>query len=182
MDSQSELDNHADTCAVGDNDLITHDFDLSVSVSSYDKSVYRTEACTATALLAHDDPLAGAVALLIFHQAMHIPGLRQNLLCPRQMQMNGIQVSENPKFLTARLIDHYHALFLPDQTGDFDTGNTRYIENGDINRGTYLIPLTLHGVTSYLPTRKSTIAEANCPSNRSFEVTYDYPEWDTTCH
>ena len=49
--------------------------------------------------------------------------------------MNGIQVSEKPKFLTARPTDHDRALLLPDHTRDFDTGNTGDTENRDIDRG-----------------------------------------------
>ena len=82
VDYQSELDNHADTCVVGDNALITHDFDRPVSVSGYDKSVSRMEACTVTAVLSYDDSLTGDVTLLVFHQAIHIPGLKHNLLFP----------------------------------------------------------------------------------------------------
>ena len=116
--------------------------------------------------------------LFVFHKAIHIPGLQHNLLCPMQICMNGIQASENPKFLSALPTYHDHALLLPDQTGYFETGNTRDPKNWDINRGPYLIPLLLHGVTSYLPTRKPNIAEADFPSNQSFEVTYESPEWD----
>ena len=80
VDSQSELYNHADTCVVGDNALITHDLDRPVSVSGYDKSVSRTEARTIIAVLEYDGPLTGAVVLLVFNQEIHITGLRHNLL------------------------------------------------------------------------------------------------------
>ena len=178
MDSQSELDNHADTCVVGDNALITHDFNRPVLFSGYDKSVACTKYFTVTDVLVYDDPLTGAVTLLVFHQAIHIPGLRHNLLCPMQMWMNGIQLSKNPKFLTALPTDHDHALLLPDHTGDFETVNTEDTENGDINRGPYLIPLSLHDVTSYFCTRKPTIDEAELPPNQYFELTYKSSEWD----
>ena len=82
VDSQSELYNHADTCVVGDNALITHDFDRPVLVSGYDKSVSRMEACTVTAVLSYDDSLTGDVTRLVFHQAIHIPVLKHNLLFP----------------------------------------------------------------------------------------------------
>ena len=64
VDSQPELDNHADTCVVGDNALITHDFDRPVLVSGYDKSVARMKARTVTAVLAYDDPLIGDVTII----------------------------------------------------------------------------------------------------------------------
>ena len=83
-DTQSELDSHADTCVVGDNALIVHDFDRPVSVTGYNQKVSHEDARTVTAAAAYDNSL-GETIVLVIHQAIHIPRLQHNLLCPMQM-------------------------------------------------------------------------------------------------
>ena len=63
-----------------------------------------------------------------------------------QLWMNDVQVSDQPKYLTDNPDASTHALVLKD-SDDED----------------YVIPLDLHGVTSYFPTRTPTSEEfASC--------------------
>ena len=59
--------------------------------------------------------------------------------------------------------EHEHSIVIPSGNGD------------ELN-----IPLSLHGVTSYFPTRKPTLDEYNKADHDDtiIDVTYDSPEWD----
>jgi hypothetical protein len=159
-ESTTELDNHADTCVVGNNALIVFDSQTPVSVTGFDKlksTVYQM----VTAALAYDDPRTGETVILVIHQAIHVPHLTHNLLCCMQMRMNDVEVDECPKFLARNPTDKSHALTIPgDTSGDF-----------------YTIPLSLKGVTSYFPTRKPTMNEYE-NSELRYELTYAEPEWN----
>ena len=75
--------------------------------------------------------------------------------------MNDLQVNDVPKFLTPNPSDSTDAIVIP-------------TVNPDSER--YLIPLSLHGVTSYFPSRTPTTAEFE--SCHCFELTYESPDWD----
>jgi hypothetical protein len=156
-----EIDNHADTCVLGNDCVILQDFERTVNVVGYDDSQGVREGCrTVTGAVAYDDPMSGEVIIIVIHQAIHIPTMSHNLLCPMQMRMNDVRVNEVPKFLTSNPTDETHAIVLGG--------------NGDSEE--YIIPLSLHGVTSYFPSRIPTSDEVE--SCRRYELTYESPEWD----
>jgi hypothetical protein len=85
----TELDSHADTCVVGRNCLVTHTFDKKVNVSGYDPQLGSMKGMPiASAALAYDDPSTGETIILRVHQAVHIPTMMNNLLCPMQLRVN----------------------------------------------------------------------------------------------
>ena len=96
---------------------------------------------TVSGALAYDDQ---ATAILVVHQAIHVPTMGSNLLCPTKVQMNDVKVDETPKFLTENPIDIMHAISGKDADGIQVT-----------------ILVLLKGVTSYFPTRKPTKEEFN---------------------
>ena len=161
QDGRTEMDSHADTCVVGKQCLVFHDFDRPVNVSGFDTSLGTVKnRSVVSAALAYDDPETGEVIMLVVHQAIHIPTMDHNLLCPMQLRMSDVAVDECPKFLHSAPTDETHAIRFPGTIGDSG----------------YLIPFNLHGVTSYFPTRRPTMDEwKNC---RQFELTSEGPEWD----
>ena len=99
------------------------------------------------------------MTILVVHQAIHVPTMGSNLLCPMKVQMNDVKVDDTLKFLTENPTDIIHAISGKDAHGI------------QVN-----IPLSLRGVTSYFPTRKPTKEEFNsCPQ---FDLTYEAPIWD----
>jgi hypothetical protein len=69
-DSRTELDSHADTCVVGKNALIVHDFDRAVNVTGYDPTQPAADSLRiVSAALAYDDPKSGEVLVLYLWQA-----------------------------------------------------------------------------------------------------------------
>jgi hypothetical protein len=137
--SNSELDSHADTCVVGKNALIIHDFERPVNVTGYDQSVATTKARTVTAAVAYDEPNTGRVLVFIIHQAIEIPGMSNNLLCPMQLRLNDVIVSEVPNFLTMNPREETHTIQVKERDSLEMT----------------MIRLSIRGVTSYFPTRKN---------------------------
>ena len=62
MEVRMELDNHADTCAVGEGTCpVVHDFERRVQVHGYRPGVGATECKIITAALACDHPVTGQV-------------------------------------------------------------------------------------------------------------------------
>ena len=114
---------------------------------------------TISGALAYDNQATGKMTIVVVHQAIHIPTMESNLLCPMQVQMNDVKVDETPKFLAENPPDITHAISSKDADGIQVT-----------------IPLSLKGVTSYFLTRKPTEEEFNsCPR---FDLTYEAPIWD----
>ena len=160
-ESRTELDSHADTCVVGRSAMVVQDYGRPVDVKGYDSSqgVVHKSCKTISAALAYDCPDTGEVLILLVNQAIYIPSLTHNLLCPMQLWMNDVQVSDQPKFLTDNPDNKTHALVLRDQDDE-----------------DFVIPLDLCGVTSYFPTRTPTSDEyASC---RRFDLTSPDPPWD----
>mmetsp|Transcript_37601 Transcript_37601/g.53010 ORF Transcript_37601/g.53010 Transcript_37601/m.53010 type:complete len:1380 (-) Transcript_37601:246-4385(-) len=156
-----ELDSHADTCVVGKNVHVTHVHDRTVTVTGYDPS---QEAVTGlqvvSAQVAYDMPDTGQVVLLTIHQAIQVPTMEHNLLCPMQLRMNDCQVAECPKFLMSEPNDNSHSI------------TTRSVSGVNIT-----IPLRLRGVTSYFPCRKPTQQDLQAAVDE-YELTSHLPEWD----
>ena len=100
--------------------------------------------------------------MLIFklNQAIHIDSMNNNLLCPMQLRMNDVKVFDCPKRLIENPNEYDHTIIIP-----------------GVDNEEYSIPLSLHGVTSYFPTRKPTMAEYNESSDHHIDLTYDTPEW-----
>ena len=158
-DSTLELDSHADTCVVGKNSLVLEDYDRPVKVTGYDTTKKSQTYRTVSAAVAYDDPATGDTSMLVINQAIHMPQLEHNLLCPMQMRQNDVEVDEKPKYLTEAPTEKSHAVVV---TND----NSRLV-----------IPLQLRGVSSYFDSRKPTAQEYET-SEAKYELTCHDLEWD----
>ena len=164
--SRTELDSHADTCTVGENALITHIHNRRVNVHAYDPSLgSQQDMSIVNAAVAYDCPHTGEVLIFKINQAIQIESMSHNLLCIMQLRMNDVKVFDCPKFLTDNPVAHTHSIFIPPIEGD------------DLP---IAVPLSLHGVTSYFDTRKPTLYEYELAEKegRSYDLTYDSPDWD----
>ena len=85
-----------------------------------------------------------------------------NLICPMQVRVNDVRLDNTPKFLTENLTNHNNAIYFAEE---------------DVT-----VPMSLHGVTSYFPTRKPTLQEYYNSTNKEegvqCELTYETPDWD----
>ena len=144
------------------NALILRDDYGPIRVSGYEKSDGHKEFRLVDAALVYDCPYSGETKMLIVNQAVLIPTLHHNLLCPMQLRMNDVHVDETPKFLARDPNELTHAVAV--------RGNHRDSE-------VLTIYLSLKGVTSYFPTRKPTQAEYEAAEDE-FHLTYQSPQWD----
>ena len=158
-----ELDSHADTCCLG-NCYVLYQTDTA-DVSGFVESLGKIkEASVITGVLAYDDPETGQTFLLYFHQALHLPQLKDKcLLNPNQMREAGIEVNDIPlKYL---------------KPGDRNERSHSIIAR-DTEMEELRIPLDLIGVLSQFRTRKPTKEEIDSidPSCR-IDMTNERPEW-----
>lgn len=78
-ESRTDLDSHANQCAVGHNSLIVHDYDRPITVSGYNPAgPIAKDLRTVSAALAYD-PHSGETVILMVHQAINILELGHNL-------------------------------------------------------------------------------------------------------
>ena len=83
VETRTEIDSHADICVARDNMLLFQDFDRPVKVTGYDKSTGTKKNCrTVSAAVAYNSPNGGEVIIMAMHQAIYIPGMDHNLVCP----------------------------------------------------------------------------------------------------
>ena len=83
------------------------------------------------------------VFIIEVHQAILIYYFYNNILYSMQMRMYDVKLNDIPKYLTEKRTDQKHSIVIH--------------EKGE----TLLIPLKLHGATSYFTPRKPTIEEYN---------------------
>jgi len=158
-----ELDSHADTCIVGRNCLVVNDHCRPVNVYGFDPSDGSKSARIVDAAIKYISPFTGEKFILMINQAIEIKGLDHHLLCPMQCRLNGARINELPKFLA-----------------DLPTLETHAIQLSDPDDPTHplLIPLKVHGVTSYFTAMKPTPEEYEDQNITHIELTGDSPPWD----
>ena len=92
-----ELDTHADTCALGDACLILGDSGDVVDVGGFGEGVgMLKDVKIVHGAVAYDCPTTYKTFILIYHQALLIPGMEVHLLNPFQMREQGITVNDIP--------------------------------------------------------------------------------------
>jgi hypothetical protein len=99
-ESRTDLDSHADQCAVGRNSLLVHDYDRPINVSGFNPSgPVSKNLRQVTAALAYDNPLTGETTILLVYQGIYVPELEHNMLSTMQVRLNDVTISETPRFL-----------------------------------------------------------------------------------
>jgi len=134
-----------------------------VNVHGYNDSVGAARCKTVSAVVAYDHPVTGDSYMLVIHQAILIPGLKTNLLSPMQMRDFDIRVNDEPKHMVPTPTNDHHAIITPNVGG----------------KASLRIPLSLHGVTAYFPTRKPEWQEyEQCEEELCIKLTAETLEWD----
>jgi hypothetical protein len=164
-DQRTELDNHADTCVVGeDTALIIHDFERPVRVFGYNDDVGPASNCkTISAVVAYDHPETGEVYMIVVHQSILIPRMKVNLLGTMQMRDNDVRVNDEPKSTVTSPTEDHHCIVFPKL---------------DDNIEQLRIPLLIDRVNSYFPTRRPTRQEyERSELHLRLELTAESPPW-----
>ena len=97
------------------------------------------------------------ISTLIVRNALYFKEMGHNLLAPFIMRLVGLEVNEQPKFMTRKPTICHHLLYFP---------------SSDIR-----LPLSIKGIVSYLHTRKPTLNEySNIKTH--LDLTPSFSEWD----
>ena len=101
LEQRTELDSHADTSVVGcDTALLIHDYETPVQVQGYNGDAGERFNCRiVSAVVAYDHPASGDVYMLVIHQAILLPSMSHNFLCPMQLRDHGLTVNDEPKLI-----------------------------------------------------------------------------------
>jgi hypothetical protein len=148
--TRTDLDSHADTCCVGSNaHIFAESSGKTVEVEPFLSSLGTAKATPiVSAAVTYDCPFTLVSHLLVMHQALFFTDLKHNLINPNQCRLNDVVINDCPKFLTSRPNNETHSIYFP--------------------KAELRIPLSTHGIHSYLPTRKPTNWEVVWDSNESF--------------
>ena len=160
---RTDLDSHADTCVVSENTaLIIRDYETPVVVSGYKDSLGKETCRTVTGVVAYDH-LDGRTYYLHLNQALDVPDIKGNLLCPMQLRECGVRVNDEPKHMVLNPTVHHHAVTIP--------SNGIHPE--------LIIPLSLKGVIHYIPTRKPSVEEyQDAQDDQIIQCTESEVPWD----
>ena len=113
----SDLNTHADTCIVGRHLLIVERHDRVVNLSSYDPtkgSSKNLELLNAANKVDNID--TGESQVVIINQAVHVPTMKHNFLCPMQTQMHITVVNDALKFLLCDPTENDHCVIFKNET------------------------------------------------------------------
>jgi hypothetical protein len=132
------LDSHADCCVFSEHSKILYsDVSRSVNLTPFKSDLGLVEGIpVSTIAIAYDDPISFSTYILIFHEALQIPGMDHHILCPNQLRDNDIRVNDIPLLYTPVEERNQH---------------THSIVTNDL-----VIPLSMDGVHSSFPSRVPT--------------------------
>jgi hypothetical protein len=156
-ETRTDLDSHADSPVVGRNARIIEDLNVKVKVTGFSKSLGSTTVPLVNAIVAYDDIYLGHTYLFKIHNALCVKEMDHNLIPPFMMRLAQLQVDEVPKFMTPCPTIENHSIYC--------------------SRNEYRIPLQLHGIISFFPTRLPTDEEIR-EIPISIELTPPTPSWD----
>jgi hypothetical protein len=93
-----EIDNHADTHALGSNCTVIHWTGRSCNVSAFSEHYQpMKDVEIVTGATAYDDPITGESTILIFNEALWLGELMTNsLINPNQCRVYGISICDDP--------------------------------------------------------------------------------------
>ena len=94
---------------------------------------------------------------LVIHQAIEISHLEHSLICPIQCQINGVYINETPRFLENNKTPNSHAIVIYDPDPK--------------SNATVTLPLSLSGVTSYLPVHHPSLEDWGSGKYPRYELT-----------
>jgi hypothetical protein len=96
--ARMEIDNHADTHALGSNCTVLHWTGRSCNVSAFSEHYLpMKDVEIVTGATAYDDPITGESTILIFHEALWLGEQMVNsLINPNQCRVHGISICDDP--------------------------------------------------------------------------------------
>ena len=118
---------------------------------------------TVLAVLEYTHPMTGQIYHIVIHQAIQIPNLDNHLLCPMQCRVNDIITNDVPKFLMKTPTPDSHSIVAQDINNPLTP---------------LVLPLYIHGVTSWLPLSKPSPEDWNYMKYQIIELTAEQLDWE----
>jgi len=139
-----ELDSHANMPVVGHNAYILRDTGRRSVVGAYHPDLETKTLQIVDAAVLYQDQYTGVEYILIVRNALHVPSMSHNLIPPFILREQGIKVNETAKIHCDDPSKSDHSIVLDSELQ---------------------IPLLLHGVFSYFPTRLPTVEDLQSCEN-----------------
>ena len=132
-----ELDSHADTCCVGRDTVVLELTGETVNVKPFSDEYDAMEGIPVATIATAYENEWGETIILVLNEALYFgEALSHSLWCPNQLRANGLIVEDPPK--------------------QFDKESTHSIK---ILKSKVTLPLRLHGIVYFLPTKKTSQQE-----------------------
>ena len=133
-----------------------------MTVSGYDPQLGSRDFKKVSAVLEYTHPLTGQIYHLVIHKSIQIPNLDHHLLCPMQCRVNDIIINNVSKFLVNTPTQDSHSIVAQ----DIKKPSTPLV-----------LPLYIHGVTSWLPVSKPSLEDWNYMKYQTIELTAEQLDW-----
>ena len=95
-----ELDSHADSPVVGSEALIVRTHDSKVRVNGFTSELVSKTVDVVGAAVSYECEFTVKVCMMVIRNGLHIKEMKHNLLSPFIMRLAGLEVNEQPKFMT----------------------------------------------------------------------------------
>jgi hypothetical protein len=142
------LNSHSDCCIFSENARVLNlDISRTINLTPFKSGLGSVDGIyVSTIAVAYDDVKTFNAYILIFHEALQVPGMCHHILCPNQIRDNDIQVNDIPLIYTPveDRNEHTHAIV--------------------VNATHLIIPLDLDGVHSSFNCREPSDLELSNPS------------------
>ena len=156
-ETTTDLDSHAESQVVSDNATILFYTNKTLLVSGFKKAIGDiSKGPVVVAAVVYTDTITGVTYLLVISNTLYMKGMESNLIPPFMIRLIGHQVDEYPKFICKK-----------------PTINTHTIS---INDSELIILLSIKGIASYIPTRKSTVEESK--TCQYIDLTPNTSDWN----
>ena len=128
------MDSHADSPVLGRGATVVRKTGRTVSVRGFsDELGQPISVPVVDGVITYECEYTGKVILLVVRNALHLPSMDNHLIPPFMMRLAGLEVNECAKFMNKRPNISHHSIYFP-------------VEK-------LRIPLSLIGITSYIPIR-----------------------------
>ena len=106
-----ELDSHTDSPVVGSEDLIVRTHDRKVRFNGFTPALVSNTVDLVDAAVAYECEFTRKVIIMVIRNGLYLKEMKHNLLSPFIMRLAGLEVNEQPKFMTRNPTTKHHSIY-----------------------------------------------------------------------
>ena len=106
--SSLELDSHVYSPVVCSEALIIRTYDRKVGDNGFTPALESKTVDVVDASVAYECEFTGKVLIMVIRNGLHLRDMKHNLLSPFIMRLDGLEVNEQPKFMTRNSTTKHH--------------------------------------------------------------------------